>query len=175
MGELAGQVTSPQRNAIAAQGGGALGVLVAQRPCLIDEISEAGEVEVDARRVEQIPRLLRQHDRALAATFAVGLECGPQARHQHPEGILLLEGVLAPEGFEDPVGRDDRARVEGQQRQQRPLLARAEIDRTLAVLRFDWSKDPQLHRSHSIGDRSVRSGASTRGLAAALQYHVATL
>ena len=54
--------------------------------------------------------------------------------------------LLAPEPVDEPVGGDDLARVEEQEREQRPLIAAAEPNRRPLVENLERAEDPELHR-----------------------------
>jgi hypothetical protein len=47
-----------------------------------------------------------------------------------------LRCAVAPQLVDEPLGRDDPARIEEQQRQQRSLLGAAERDRAIALARL---------------------------------------
>ena len=52
--------------------------------------------------------------------------------------------MLAPQLVDEPVGRDDLARMDQQQAEERALLLPAERDRPGPVLELERTEDPEL-------------------------------
>ena len=60
-------------------------------------------------------------DHRLFAALAVGIERGPQAGDVHPKRIELAVALVSPQLLEHPVGRQDLAVVDEQEREHRLL------------------------------------------------------
>jgi hypothetical protein len=75
----------------------------------------------------------------------VGLELLPEARDVLLQrGLGVLGGVLAPQLVDEPVGRDDFARVEQQDRENAALLGSAETDLPVPVSSRKGSEDAEF-------------------------------
>ena len=105
---------------------------------------------LEAQRVDQLaidPQLVRapaRHDlRAavggdhLAQSQDVVLDHLGRARRR----------LLAPQPFDQPVGRDEVIGLESEHRQHGALLRAAELERTVVDARFQVSEEPDLHAS----------------------------
>ena len=93
------------------------------RPRLRSQPGELVEVRAPCGNVEHVPRGAR------AERGAVLPERLPQAGHVHLQrGARRLRRRIPPELVDQPLGRDDAVRVQQEQREHRPLLARPEVE-----------------------------------------------
>jgi hypothetical protein len=70
--------------------------------------------------------------------------------------------ALAPQLVDDPVARHDLVRVEQQQREQRPLLRRPELDRRTVDHRLERAKQPKLDHLSSDPNRAAAAASTHR-------------
>ena len=123
-GERLAQEGRPRRLVGAARGG--------------EQPFEAVRVDVVGLEREPVTRSLGQHD--------VAAEQLPERR----DGVLERAGrrrgrPLTPQVGDEPVGRDDLARPQGECGEQRPLLAARQCHGALAVAHLERAEEANLH------------------------------
>jgi hypothetical protein len=105
---------------------------------LVDERFEAVEV--------QLPGLYREHiSRRLGAKNPRGQDAA-QVRDMHLQRLAgRLRRAIAPQLVDEAVGRDDLVAMQEQDRQEPPLLGRAEANRAPFVDDLQRAKDSEVH------------------------------
>jgi hypothetical protein len=109
----------------------------------VDELPHAREVELPRADVDEVAGRARL-DRLLAERLA---ELGDEVLERGDRGRRRLS---APERVDESVGRDDAARVEEEEREERALLRPAEREHAVAVDRFERTEDAELDHGHVV-------------------------
>ena len=131
VGELLVGVTAPHRQPGPQRQGRARRIGLGQDPSLGHRPLEPADIGVVTLDRQHVARRAGQQDRALRPLRSPRLECRPQARDVHPQRVVLVGPArLTPQLVEDPIRRQHRPGVGQQQREQRPLTERAQLDRT---------------------------------------------
>ena len=134
LAEIRERRPAPERERLAqrlGRGGGCL----ASRP--FDELREALEVELAGLDAEEVARP--------AGDDSVGAEQLAERVHRHLEGVCgRLRRILAPEGVDQALARNDRVGVEEQKREQRPLAPAADGEDAAVLLDLERAEQPEL-------------------------------
>ena len=146
--------TPPHRECVLEHHRRGGGVVAHQAASLSDGGFEALGVERIGFDLQDVPVVAGEQHAALAAFGAGRFQRRPQPRDVDPQGLLLAGGVVAPELLEDPVGGHDTVGAEQQEREQRPLLVRPEVDGCTVGQGLERTEDSELHgrpSSHASG------------------------
>ena len=149
VGEVGQRLTPPQAERF-AQGGGrvrAARPASASRASLRHQLLEADDIDVPGADGQGI------------AGFGGDDRSGPEGAAQLADlGLQGVGGVgrlpVAPQHVDQPVGADRLPRLQGQQRQQRPLLGPADRHRHACQRRFELAEQPYLHEA-TLGPASA--------------------
>ncbi len=108
---------------------------------LADKALEAKQVKLLALQRDEVARRTRNKQRTRVAQRL------SQLRDQNLQRSAPRRGrPLTPQVVEQPISRDNLARVKQQDRQQRPLLGTGERDDPVAVGDLKRAENPKLHR-----------------------------
>src|SRR6266545_2682971 len=157
--ELGQRSAPPERECLAERPTRARGIAlreqVASRRCTF---LEPGQIEALGVHGEQVAARPRPED--------VCSEHPAEARDLHLQGFGRVRGrCLGPQKLDQAARRDDFVRVQEQKRQQRTLLAAAELDLACGALDLEGAQDPELHdRLATSGDASCPGCRPATGL-----------
>jgi hypothetical protein len=107
--------------------------------CLVDEPPEDHQVDVRGVGMDRVaPRAM--HD-------PLGPEDLPEVLHVCLERLSRRGGrIVAPDGVDQPLGRDDPTPFEQEVRHDDALLRAAERDASVALVHLERSEEQELHR-----------------------------
>ena len=147
--ELSQRNAAPQRECLAQPPRGGLRIAGLQRRTAVGgERLEAREVELGTAEAQLVAARARQQLRPRR-------QPRPQQRHVALQRLARRRrDALTPEVVDQPVGRQDLARMEQEDRQQRARLGPFQRQRPIAADRLERSQYPELHR---CGDHLSRA------------------
>jgi hypothetical protein len=100
---------------------------------------------------QRVARAARHQHRRRRAGRPVGFEDAAEVRDVRPHRHLGPgRHVVAPQGVDDAVDRDDMARVQGQDGEQGALADRAELERCARPLGHDRAEHPERHEHPTV-------------------------
>ncbi len=120
---------------------------------------ESVQIERVTVEVEAVPRRARLDQLARQALA----ELGDEDLHHLGRAVRHL---IAPEPVDEVVHRHDPARLEQQEREQRPLLAAGQVERACVVCRFERPEYAKVHVARDDYHVRLRAGVERRRLVA---------
>ena len=144
--ELLVGVPAPQRQRLPQHRRGGLRIFGDELTTLHGQPLEQQRVDVVGWCFQHVARWPGQHERTFRARLPAGLERRTQVGDEHPHGVVPVRaGVVRPQLVDDPIRRHHRPVMDQQQRQQRPLLRRAQLDSLAVAEHLQLAEDPELH------------------------------